>query len=274
MRSAALASRDCVADSCAHSLSVTASAVELAPAVVEERALGGGRLGRMRGGVALLRRLPPCLPAVGHLARERRESAERVDEVALRGGFAERLVRVLAVDRDEPRAELGELRERGGTAVDPRAAPALRVEHAPQQQLVAVAAELVLGEPRAHGRRVGDVELRRELRAVAARAQLAQFEAVAQQQAERVEQDRLAGARLAGQHGEPAGELDVESRDDDEIADRERTQHGTGGRRRARKQWRAVARVSGRERRLQSPGSGELRSGTALQCSFSRSIAK
>ena len=50
--------------------------------------------------------------------------------------------------------------------------------------------------------RVRDVELRGELRAFGARAQLAQLEAVAQQQAERVEQDRLAGAGLAGEHGE------------------------------------------------------------------------
>ena len=43
--------------------------------------------------------------------------------------------------------------------------------------------------------------------------------------AERVEQDRLAGAGLAGQHREAGIELDVERFDDDEIADRQRAQH-------------------------------------------------
>ena len=105
---------------------------------------------------------------------------------------------------DQPLAERRELRERGGAAVDPCATATAGVEHAAQQQRVVAAAEVVLGEPRAHARRVVDVELGGELGALGTGTQLPQLEAVAEQQAERVEQDGLAGARFAGEHREAA----------------------------------------------------------------------
>ena len=80
-------------------------------------------------------------------------------------------------------------------------------------------------EPCRDARCVGDVEPGGEFGARGAGPQLAQFEPIAEQQRQRVEQDRLARAGLAGQHGEAALELDVERIDDDEIADRECAQH-------------------------------------------------
>ena len=60
----------------------------------------------------------------------------------------------------------------------------------------------------------------------------------AERQAEGVEQDRLAGAGLAGQHAKAARELQVEPLDQDDVADREADQHGAsrsaGSRPRAR----------------------------------------
>ncbi len=73
--------------------------------------------------------------------------------------------------------------------------------------------------------RSATLEHRGELGAVGAGAQLALLEAVAEQQRERVEQDRLAGAGLAGEDGEAAVELEVERLDDDEVADRDQPQH-------------------------------------------------
>jgi hypothetical protein len=204
----------------------------------------GGRGGADRG-VAQVARRAPGAPGVGDLARKCGEAAEPVDERALRIRCGERLMRVLAVQRNEPLAERCELRERRGAAVDPGAAAAAGVQHAPQQQRV-LATEVVLGQPGAHARRIVDVELGGELRALGTRPQLAQLEAVAEQEAERVEQDRLAGARLAGEHREAALELEVERLDDDEVADRQQAQH------------QAFRR----------------RSGVSLQWSFWRSIAK
>ena len=84
------------------------------------------------------------------------------------------------------------------------------------------------------------------------RADLARLEAVAEQEAQRVEQDRLAGASLAGERREARLELELERAHDDEIADRQQPQH---------------LRRQGERRSLR-------RSGVSLQCSFSRSIAK
>ena len=44
-------------------------------------------------------------------------------------------------------------------------------------------------------------------------------------EAEGVEQDRLAGAGLAGQHGEAGTDLQVQPVDEDDVADRQVQQH-------------------------------------------------
>ena len=135
-------------------------------------------------------------------------------------------MRVLAVDGHERRTQLGELRQRGRTAVDPRAAFALRVENPAQQDLVAVGGELLLGQPCADGGRIGHIEFGRELRAFGAGAELPHFETIAEQQAQRVEQDRLARAGFAGEHRESLAEFDIERGDDDKVANRKRAEHG------------------------------------------------
>ena len=61
------------------------------------------------------------------------------------------------------------------------------------------------------------------LHAVAHQALVA---ARAQGQREGIEQDRLAGAGFAGQHGQAVGEIDVEPVDQDDIADGETGEHG------------------------------------------------
>ena len=47
----------------------------------------------------------------------------------------------------------------------------------------------------------------------------------AERQREGVEQNRLAGPGLAGEHRKPAGELDVEALDQNDVADRESDEH-------------------------------------------------
>jgi hypothetical protein len=54
---------------------------------------------------------------------------------------------------------------------------------------------------------------------------LSRFEAIAEQETERIQQDRFARAGLAGQHREATFELELEGFDDDEIADGEKTKH-------------------------------------------------
>ena len=181
-------------------------------------------------------------------------------------------MRVLAVEVDEPLAQLLQLRERGGAAVDPRAALALRVEHAAQQHVAVVGRDALLRQPGADAGRVRDRELGGELGARRARAELAHLETVAEQQAQRVEQDRLARAGFAGEHREARRELDVERLDDDEIADGQRAQH----RGQIRNSFRSGAPRHWSLLRSDPDGGSDLRmrSGVSLQCSFSRSIAK
>jgi hypothetical protein len=139
----------------------------------------------------------PVAIAVRYFLRERRESAEGVDQIALRLGLRERLMRVLAVQVDELLAQVFQVRQRRRPAVDPCPASPLRVEDTAQQHFVSVAGEFLLGQPGVDRWRVGGVEDRGEFGAVGAGAQLAQFEAVAQQQRQRIEQDRFSGAGLA-----------------------------------------------------------------------------
>ena len=236
---------------------------ELAPARVEQIALrherfrGGGR------GIALLDRGTPRPPCRADFAREDREAAEGVDQRALRVGGEQRLMGMLAVQVDQELADLRQLGERGRAAVDPRAALALGIERAADQQF-GFAGRRVAGQP-LQREPFGDVgpvvhiELGREFGPVGAGAQLSLLEAVAQQECQRIEQDRLAGARFAGEHGEAAIELEVEGLDDDEIPDRQEAQHGVSA-----VPWRGDARSAGQP----------SRSGVSPQWSFSRSMAK
>ncbi len=266
---------------------------ELAPALVEQRALGGG------GGGGLCRRVAPgdgrlpCLPCGGGLPAEHGEAAVRVDERALHVRGEERLVRVLSMQVDQLLADVLQLHEGCRTAVDPGAAAALRVQRPAQEQGGVARREIVLGEPGADAGPVADLEGGGELGALGTGPQLAQFEAVAQEERERIQQDRLAGAGLPGQDREAAVELEIERFDDDEVADGQQAKHESGDARRGAD--RSAGRAGGRDgrtcglaagqwaigacmgsRRFES-GPGHLprkRSGVSLQWSFSRSIAK
>jgi len=88
-----------------------------------------------------------------------------------------------------------------------------------------VGAQFLFGEPRENVGQLIAIERRGELRALGAGPQLALLEAIAEQQRQRIEQDRLAGAGFAGEHGEAAVELELERIDDDKVADRQQAQH-------------------------------------------------
>ena len=133
-------------------------------------------------------------------------------------------MRVLAMQIDQPLAELGKLRKRCRAAIDPRADSSLRVDHAAEQHGVLVG-ELLLRKPGRGGGRVADVEFRGEFGAVCAGTQLPGLEAVAEEQGQRVEKNRFSRACFAGQHRKAVVEFDVERFDHDEIADREEAQH-------------------------------------------------
>ena len=133
---------------------------------------------------------------------------------------------MLAVDVDELVGGLAKLRERRAAAVDPRPALALRVDRPAQDEqafVVRSGVEASLGKPvRNAGRRV---ELGGYFAAPSSLANDACVAAAAERQLQRVDEDRLAGAGLAGQYRKAAIEVDFEFSNDDEVAQRQPPQH-------------------------------------------------
>ncbi len=152
-----------------------------------------------------------------------------VEQRAHRGRPRQALPGMLAVDVDQLLAGLAQLAHGGRAAVDPGAALALGIDAAAQQQRVACAVEAGLVQPAGQRRR--RVELGRDLGARAAFAHQRGVAAAAQGQLQRVDQDRLACAGLAGQHREAGLQLHLELADDDHVAKRQAAQHLNPGRR-------------------------------------------
>ena len=169
-----------------------------------------GCAGGLQRGVGLA----PGLPGGGHRARI--GAGIGIQQLAHGGGARQALPGVLAVNVDQPLAQLAQLRQRGAGAVDPGAAAAGTVDGAAQQQGAGFGVEAMLSQPGAC--RLGQVELGADLAARLAFAHPQRIAAPAQHQLQRVDQDRLAGARLAGQGREAATQRQIERRDDDEIA--------------------------------------------------------
>ena len=168
----------------------------------------------------------PCVPQHFEQADILLQPAERIEQAAMRRRIDQRALVMLAVDLDQRRADGFQRLHRDRLIVDEGAGAAVGELHAAQDHLAGVF-EAVVGEDR--GRRVplrhvehgGDLAL---LRAVAHQGGIA---AAAERQREGIEQDRFAGAGFAGQHRKAAGKFDIETFDQDDVADRQARQHGT-----------------------------------------------
>jgi hypothetical protein len=79
--------------------------------------------------------------------------------------------------------------------------------------------QVLRGQPIAHGGQRIDVEIRAHVGARRAGAHDARIRAPAQGQSERIDEDRLARARLAGERGESRSQLEIEPLDDHIIPD-------------------------------------------------------
>ena len=118
------------------------------------------------------------------MRRRGRRAGEAVEQRALLGGHEQRLVRVLAVQVDERAPALAELGRGREPAVDVAAGAPDRGNDAREHDLV-----VAVDEPAFDARFVGAVAHQRRIGATAA------------QQIERVDDQRLARAGLAGDHG-------------------------------------------------------------------------
>ena len=151
--------------------------------------------------------------------------AERIEQAAMGCGIEQRAVVMLAVNFDQRRTEALEHLHADRRVVDEGAGAAVGKLHATQDQFV-FRRNVVGRQQRARGMAGGDVEGRDHLPLLGALAHQPRVAAPAQRQREGIEQDRLAGAGLAGQHRQAGGKIDVQPVDQDDVADRKPCEHG------------------------------------------------
>jgi hypothetical protein len=214
----------------------------------EQVALAPHRLDVARGLLPRLVQRAPVVVADGNLARDVGQARLGIEKTALRVGLEQREMSVLAMDVDQQFADLAQLAEGGRQPIDVGARAAAGFDDAAQQQCF-VRFVVVGAQPCTHRVARADflqVELGSDLRPLRADAHQCRIAALAQRQRQRVDQDGLAGTGLAGERAEAGIEVELEAVDDDEVADEQAAQH------------RCVVQCLG----------------VALQCSFSRSMAK
>jgi hypothetical protein len=202
-------------------------------------ALGLGAAGGQ--GAHLLAHRGQLAGGVAHPVGLRVRAAERVEDPALRVGVEQRLRLVLAVQVDEQAPDLGEHARGHRRAVRPRPRAPPGGDLALEHHRVLVDLQPALVEQAREVVPAGDVEHALDAGAVGAGADELRARALAQQQSERADDDRLARAGLAREHVEPAGEREGQRLDDREVLDPEFGQHAraatppAGARRRARR---------------------------------------
>ena len=140
--------------------------------------------------------------------------AESIDELRLVGGFQERLMRVLAVNVDEPFSELAHLRNCHGRGVDPGARAAFGVNRTAQQHRVAFVKSCIL-KPAAGTRH--NRKLCADFSAQSSFANNARIASGPENKFKRVDENRLACAGFACETGKSLFCFNVQRRDDDEI---------------------------------------------------------
>ena len=155
------------------------------------------------------------------------EFAISVENIELLGGVEERLMIVGAVHIDEHFAERSKNRERGGRAVDELTIRAGGSEGALEDELMIFAGfETVFVEEGGEGGKLFGGEDRFNRAAIRAAADERSIGAFAEDEVERANDDRLAGAGFAGDGVVAGGEIQGEVRDEGEVLDAERGQHG------------------------------------------------
>jgi len=147
-----------------------------------------------------------------------------IQQFPLHGRTQQRLVFVLAVNVHQGFAQFAQQLHGGRLAIDVSAGTAVTAEDAPQLALVAQV-HVMVGEPCLHRRVGADIEAGGNLGAVLAVADPVAVRAITQHQAERVDQDRFAGARFASECRHAGRQLEIDLVNDGQLADMNVRQH-------------------------------------------------
>ena len=187
-----------------------------------------GRLaGALDPGAMLVQRRPRLAQGARRRfdrARLGLQAAEGVEDRAVRRRIDERALVMLAVDLDERGADRAQHLHAHRLVVDEGAGAAVRELH-PAQDEVAVGVDLgALGDA-ARRMVAGEIEDGGDLPLRLAVAHEPAVAAGAERQRKGVEEDRFAGAGLAGQDREALVEVELDPVDQDDVADRELREH-------------------------------------------------
>ena len=170
------------------------------------------------------RRLAARLPQRFDGSRVLLQSRERIEQTAMGRRVHQRAFVVLAVDLDQRGAHGLQRLHADRLVVDEGAGAAVGQLHAAQDHLAGVV-EAVFDQQFCRRVRLRHVEDRGHLPLLHALAHEAGVAAAAKRQRKSIEQDGFAGTGLAGQHREPAREIDVEPFDQHDVADRKTCKH-------------------------------------------------
>ena len=153
---------------------------------------------------------------------------EGVQDVELMRGSGEAALLELAGHREQPLDERREVLTRDGPAPRVRARSPVR-EHPPRGDEPLLPGRPQLGdglEPRVVEDPLWEVELGLDVRLLRPRAEVRGVAGRAEQEPDRLRQDRLPGAGLAGDRVQPGREGEVGLADEDEVLDAQTAEHG------------------------------------------------
>ena len=153
------------------------------------------------------------------------ESRVGIEQPPVRRNIDQRALVMLAMDFDQRAAECFEHLHAHRLVVDEGARAPVGKLHTAQDQAV-LGSDAVFGEQRERRMARFDIEGRGHLSLLGALAHQAGVAAAAERKREGIEQDRLAGAGLAGEHRKTSRVIDVEPFDQNDVADREAGEHG------------------------------------------------
>ena len=160
----------------------------------------------------------PLLPQALDLARVRFEAAEGVQKPPMRSGIDQGALVVLAVNLDKCSADRLHDLHAHRLVVDEGAGAAVRELDAAQDQLV-LGGNAVGIDQRARRVVIGEIEGRRHLALLGTMPDQRNVAARTERERKRIEQDRLAGAGLAGERSKALREIDIEPLDQNDVTD-------------------------------------------------------
>jgi len=199
--------------------------LELADLVAQELAARAAVLDLACQPCPLRLAFPPFAGQRGNPRCQARGDAVAVDDLSLRIAGDQRLELLLAVDIDQQLAQHPHALGRQGLAVHVLARAPVTAYHPAQHEFAAVGFDRLLLEPAPHRRIGAKLERGRDFGPLGAVTQDFRARASAEGEHHRIDDDRLAGTRLAGQCRETRGQFEFRGIDHGEVADLQVRKH-------------------------------------------------